>query len=195
MIGRTFAHYVAVSIGLGSPHTQTTEAERELLSKQLPGRKRIVEVGVYEGFTTRVLADASDPDATIFGVDPFFSGKLGISWGLLIAKGYNRKHLGSGKVRLVRSLSTEVGDRVPMAVDFVFIDADHSLESITADWAFWSARIEQGGVIALHDTELTPDEPPTAALGSHHYFRTHIRHDRRFRVVGQVDSLSILVKR
>lgn len=192
MIGKSFAHYVAVAIGSELPQTQTTEVERELLTKHLPGRKRIVEIGVYEGFTTRILAEASDPDATIYGVDPFFTGRLGICWGLLIAESYNRKHLASGKLKLVRTLSTEVRDRVPQAVDFVFIDADHSLEGIAADWAFWSARIEPDGIIALHDTLLTPDQPQSAELGSHQYFRSYIQHDPRFETVGQIDSLTVL---
>jgi predicted O-methyltransferase YrrM len=184
-----------VKIGVRLPQTQTTENERMLLCKQLPGRKRVVEVGVFEGFTTRVLADASDPDATVYGVDPFLTGRLGISWGLLIAESHNRKHLSSGKLKLVRTLSAEVGDCVPRTVDFIFIDADHSLAGITVDWAFWSTRVETGGIIALHDTLSPPDRPPSTELGSHQYFRTHIQHDSRFRIIGQVDSLSVLSKR
>ncbi|MDP2829673.1 MAG: class I SAM-dependent methyltransferase [Sulfuricellaceae bacterium] len=195
MIGKTFAHYVAVAIGSELPQTQTTEAERALLMQHLPGRKRIVEIGVFEGFTTRVLAEASDPDGTIYGVDPFFTGRLGISWGFMIAKSYNRKYLASGKLKFVRSFSTGVGDKVPETVDFIFIDADHSLAGITADWTFWSERIESGGIIALHDTLLTPDRLQSAEFGSHQYFRSHIQHDSRFRIVGKAGSLSILSRR
>jgi predicted O-methyltransferase YrrM len=195
LIGQTFAHYVAVALGAGVPHTQTSKEERDLLTRHLPGRKRIVEVGVFEGFTTRVLVDASDPDAVLYGVDPFFPGRLGICWGELIAKRYNGKPLSTGKLQLVRALSVEVGTRVPETVDFVFIDADHSLQGITSDWDFWSRRVDRGGIIALHDTVLLPGRSQASELGSHQYFRTRIRHDARFDIVAQVDSLSILSKR
>lgn len=195
MIGRTFAHYVSVMCGVGSPQTQTTEAERELLKVHVRGRKRVVEIGVFEGFTTRILAEACDPDSVIYGVDPFFKGRLGLAWGLGIAKSYNRAYLASGKVKFVRTLSTKVGDKVPAEVDFVFIDADHSLRGIAEDWAFWSGRLVAGGIVALHDTILVPGQPASAELGSHQYFRSHIRSDSRFDLVGQIDSLSVLRKR
>lgn len=195
MIGRTFFHYVGVVTGLQQPATQTTPAEREVLCAHLPDRKRIVEIGVFEGFTTQVLAERSDPDAVIYGVDPFFSGRLGISWGEKIAVSYNSQHLASGKLKFVRRLSTEVADEVPSQVDYVFIDADHSLQGITADWAHWSERLAPGGIIALHDTLLTPDKPAGYVLGSIIYFGDHIQHDRRFEIVQQKDSLSVLKKR
>jgi predicted O-methyltransferase YrrM len=191
-MGKVFAHYLRVLFGSELPHTQTTQAERDLLTAHLPGRKRIVEIGVFEGFTTRLLAQHSDPDATVYAVDRFFTGRIGISWGLRIASAYNRKHLATGRLKLVRALSTHVGNHVPPSVDYVFIDADHSLEGITADWAFWSSRLESGGIIALHDTVPTSDR---AIYGSHQYFQSYIQYDPLFEIVAQRDSLSVLAKR
>lgn len=194
MIGRTFAHYLAVLAGRALPRTQTTPAERDLLAQLLPGRRHVVEIGVFEGFTTRILAERSDPAAKVYGVDPFFTGRLGVSWGLEIASAYNRRHLASGKLRLVRTLSTTVGHEVPKTVDYVFIDGDHSLAGIAADWAFWSNRLAPAGIIALHDTLLVPGRAKAAELGSHQYFRSHIRHDARFEIIAQQDSLAVLRK-
>jgi predicted O-methyltransferase YrrM len=101
--------------------------------------------------------------------------------------------LASGKVKFVRTLSTDVGNEVPSLVDYVFIDGDHSLKGITEDWAFWGSRVAPGGVIALHDTLTTPGH--VVEFGSHQYFRSHIQHDQRFQIIAQVDSLSILSKR
>ena len=194
MIGKTLRHYFGVLRGAESPQTQTTCAERDLLGEYLSGKKSIVEIGVFEGLTSRVLAAASDSDAIIYGVDPFFSGRLGISWGLQITKHYNRDYISAGKLKLVKTLSIEVGDQIPTPVDYVFIDGDHSLEGITADWAFWSSRVISGGIIALHDTVLRPDQPKRSELGSHRYFQSVIRHDPDFEVVAQIDSLSVLAK-
>jgi predicted O-methyltransferase YrrM len=192
MIGKTVLHTCRVMLGCDEPQTQTTEPERQLLARFLPGHRRIVEIGVFEGFTTRLLAQQSDPEATIYGVDPFYSGRLGVSWGLLIAKHHNRRHLASEKVVFVRALSTEVGDRIPCPVNFVFVDGDHSLEGIKADWDFWSNRISADGIIAMHDTALNHEAPESTLLGSHKYFRDHISQDPRFQVVAQINSLSIL---
>lgn len=195
MIGKTFFHFVKVMFGLDEPQTQTTQAERELLSRYLLGAKRIVEIGVFEGYTTRVLAEHADHDAIIYGIDPFFSGRLGISWGEKIARSWNGRHLASGKLRLVAKLSTDVDDDVPTPVDFVFIDGDHSLTGIAADWNYWRSRVKPGGIVALHDTLLTPEKPDGYTLGSIEYFRDYIRHDAEFEMVKQLDSTSIMKRR
>jgi predicted O-methyltransferase YrrM len=184
-----------VAVGLDEPRTQTTSAERELLASFLPGAKRIVEIGVFEGRTTRMLAERADADAVVYGIDPFFTGRIGISWGERIARSYNGKYLSSGKVRFVPKLSTEAGGDVPTPVDLVFIDGDHSLAGIKADWSYWTGRLAPGGTIALHDTLLTPEKPPGYTLGSIEYFRDHICHDPRFELMRQQDSMSVLRKR
>lgn len=194
MRGKTFLHYLRVLCAMDMPQTQTSDTERDLLKKYLPGMKRIVEIGVFEGFTTRMLAESSDPDATIYGVDPFFRGRLSVSWGLQIAKSHLRPHLASGKVKLVRTYSTQVANTVPSSVDYVFIDADHALDAIAADWAFWSNRLRPGGIIALHDVLLPTNKPQAVEFGSHQYFRTHVRNDRRFETIDQHDSLAVLRK-
>ncbi len=195
MIGKSFIHYVRVLAGRDQPQTQTTVGEREVIASFLPGAKRIVEIGVFEGRTTRTLAERADGDAVIYGIDPFFTGRFGISWGERIARSYNRQHITRGKLRLVPKLSTEVDGDVPTPVDFVFIDGDHSLNGVTKDWAYWTERLKPGGIIAMHDTLLTPEKPPGYTLGSIEYFRDHIRHDTRFELVKQQDSMSVLRKR
>lgn len=195
MIGSTALRFLAISIGTAKPMTQTTEAERALLKRHVAGKKNLVEIGVFEGFTTRVLTENADLDAKIWGVDPFFPGRMGICWGYQISRYYNANALKAKKLRFVRALSTEVGNQVPNEVDFVFIDADHSLEGITADWAFWSKRITPGGIVALHDSIVPPHNPRVANYGSHKYYESHIRNDDRFEVVETADSLAVLRRR
>lgn len=195
MIGESALHFLAVRVGLQEPATQTSPAERKVLAKWLKGAKTIVEIGVFEGFTTRVLAENADEGATIYGIDPFFTGRLGICWGERISEHVVARHLASGRVVFVKELSTQTGDSIPHEVDFVFVDGDHSLEGITADWEHWSKRVRTGGIIALHDSLLTPDKPEGYTLGSIEYFENQIRHDPAFEILEQQDSLSILRKR
>jgi predicted O-methyltransferase YrrM len=161
----------------------------------LRGKSRIVEIGIGEGFTTRVLAENADDGAQVFGVDPFLRGRIGISWGLQIARAHNARYLRNGRVKFVRSLSTQVGSRIPCPVDFIFIDGDHSLGGITADWAFWSSRVKPGGIIALHDSLVVSSTFDAVKHGSTQYFESHIRGDTRFTLVGEADSLAVLQRK
>lgn len=191
-MGRSLIHLLLYLLGLESAHTQTTQAERAALVRHATGRKQLVEIGVYEGFTTAILAGAVDNGSVIHAIDPFLPGRLGICWGKLIAKREIGKAKSRGRVEFLEHFSHEAASLIRGEFDFVFIDADHSLEGIRRDWADWSPRIRPGGIMALHDTQVPAHDPSVAQLGSFQYFEAHIRHDNRFEVVEQVDSLTIL---
>lgn len=76
MVGKAFWHFLKVRAGLELPQTQTTAAERALLEKYAQGESTIVEIDVFEGFTTRVLAQPADPTAVVDGVAPFLPAGL-----------------------------------------------------------------------------------------------------------------------
>jgi predicted O-methyltransferase YrrM len=42
-------------------------------------------------------------------------------------------------------------------VDFLFIDADHSYDSVKRDFELWSPLVRSGGIVAFHDVK--PDYP------------------------------------
>jgi predicted O-methyltransferase YrrM len=192
--GRTLWHALRYLAGTESPHTQTSERERDALARYAQGRKRAVEIGVYEGATTVTLARAMKGagGGTLYAVDPFFPGRAGFCWSELIARSAVRRAGVADTVAFVKSLSSEAAARLDGQFDMVFIDGDHSLEGITRDWADWSARIAPDGVLALHDTRVPEHNPSVRELGSYRYFESHIRNDARFRLVEQVDSLSVL---
>ena len=191
-IGHTFAHAAKYFLGRDEPHTQTTTRERASLAKHVLGKRRIVEIGVYEGVTTRTLADTLGRDAVLYAVDPFGGGRVGICWNELIARRHAGGHLGLGKVIFVKAKSFEAARQLTGMFDFIFVDGDHSLEGITRDWHDWSPRVVEGGIVALHDTRPPAHDPSVADLGSCRYFASHIVADPRFALVEQVDSLSIL---
>jgi hypothetical protein len=75
--------------------------------------------------------------------------------------------------------------------DFMFIDGDHSFEGLRGDWEAWSGLVASDGVVALHDTH------PCAArnienAGSVRYAREVILRDSRFRLLEQIDTLTVL---
>ena len=82
------------------------------------------------------------------------------------------------------------GARGEAPVEFVFIDGDHSYDGLRADWEGWSGRVCAGGVIAMHDSLLTPARPIDDA-GSVRYTRDVIHRNPRFMRIDAVDSLSV----
>src|SRR5262245_42499050 len=145
MIGRSFTHFVRYFLGLDAAHTQTTVKERDLLVRLVQNKTCLVELGVYEGFTTGVIARAMRSDALLFAVDPFLSGRLGICWGKWIAHREAYKSAGSKKVVFLQQYSHEAAANFVHQPDFVFIDGDHSLEGIRRDWSGWSSKLSAQG--------------------------------------------------
>lgn len=190
--GRSAAHVVRHFLGFDGPETQTTAAEQETLRLHASGKRRLVEIGVFEGYTTRRLAEAMAPDGELYAVDPFLSGRIGVCWGELIARRELAHLRRQRRVEFVKAFSHEANQQLTGVFDFVFFDGDHSLDGIKRDWADWSPRIAPGGIIALHDSIVPPHNPAVVELGSCQYFDSHIRHDPAFAIVAQTDSLSVL---
>ena len=105
----------------------------------------------------------------------------------------DHRFVGNGRVG--PTLSTQVAGDVRSPVDLVGSDGEPSRDGKTADRAYSRDRLARGGIIALHDTLLTPEKPFGYTLGSIDYFRDHIRHDARFELLCQQDSMSVLKKR
>lgn len=190
--GRTLMHMVFCAIGVGSARTQTTERERAALRNHSKDKERGVEIGVFEGVTTCVLASQMREEGVLFAVDPFVAGRAGVNWTKITARQQVKRHGLQHKVRFVERYSFEACEMISGDFDFIFIDGDHSLGGIERDWSDWSGRVVADGIVALHDTRVPSHNPGVASLGSYHYFEKVIKHDDRFELIEQVDSLSVL---
>ena len=80
MKGNALLHYVKYFFGLDKPDTQTTANEREAINKYAAGAMLAVEIGVFEGVNTVIIAEALHPQGKLLGIDPFFKGRLGICY-------------------------------------------------------------------------------------------------------------------
>lgn len=191
MKGKSLLHLIKFILGLDQPYTQTSLSERGALEKYASGASSAIEIGVFEGVNTAILSGALGKDGEIFGIDPFFKGKLGICYHKVIAKLHIKRNGVGKKVHLVEKLSFDAAEDVPGEVDFIFIDGDHSWEGISRDWPLFSARLRPGGIMALHDTSIVPAYSGTV-LDSVRYYNEVIRHDPRFEWLETVDSLNVL---
>ena len=195
MRGNALIHFVSCYLGFGKPHSQTTENEKKAISKYAANCKCAVEIGVYEGVNTINIAKEISSDATLYAIDPFVKGRLGICYYEKIARMLVKKNKVAGKIKFITAYSSGAAPMVPSEIDFIFIDGDHSLEGIKQDWALYAGKVQTGGYMLLHDTVVPAHDPAVAALGSHQYFESDIKSDPRFSIVDTVDSLSVLKRK
>jgi predicted O-methyltransferase YrrM len=192
MKGNAVVHYLKVMLGLEKPNTQTTQNERDAIANYAKGAVNAVEIGVFEGVNTALIAQTIKPEGVLYGVDPFFKGSLGICYSKLITKKGLKSDTIKQKVKLIEKLSFDAIDDVPKTIDFIFIDGDHSYEGLKKDWELYSAKVALNGIIALHDTTVPDFDPGRSELGSIAFYGDVISKDDRFVKIQTVDSLNIL---
>lgn len=190
MAGDAALHWLKYSLGFDAAHTQTSEAERQLLARYAMKSRTLLEIGAFEGVTTRALAEAMPESAELFAVDPFFKGRLGICWAKLIASTEATKARRK-RVFFVEALSEDAARKIDVDFDFIFVDADHSLNGIRTDWRVWSPRCRFGGVMAFHDTRIASHAPYVQNFGSFKYYSEVISMDANFDEIDHVDTLSV----
>jgi predicted O-methyltransferase YrrM len=100
-----------------------------------------------------------------------------------------------GEVRWIRTTGADaarsLGSELAGAVDFVFIDWDHSYDGLRADWEGWSPLVAAGGVVALHDSRSSRERQIEDA-GSARYTRQVICRNPRFELADEVDTLTVV---
>ena len=60
--------------------------------------------------------------------------------------------------------SAQVARAWPGPISLVFIDGGHSLDAALADYRGWAARIQPGGILAIHDVYPAPEAGGQAPL-------------------------------
>jgi predicted O-methyltransferase YrrM len=166
----------ALRMGLIPPRTMHTDAEAELLTRLARDRTCALEIGVYEGSSALVLAEALPTDAELHLVEPFAGGGPwpGVmnpadegSTRAIVERAARRR--GGPRLNWHVTLSEEAADGWSQPLDFVFVDGDHSEAACLLDWELWNGHVEPGGVVAFHDARVGKaggwgDDGPTAVV-------------------------------
>lgn len=129
-----------------------TDQYRQVIP-QLRTGAGMVEVGCYHGrsvlWAAAFLAEIQRTDITIWAVDSW-AGPFDSAHAQFLA---NCDHLlRSGQVRVLRQPSAEACQAFELgSVDYVFIDADHSRDSVALDLESWWPRVRPGGWLGGDD--------------------------------------------
>jgi predicted O-methyltransferase YrrM len=170
-----------------SPITQVSSDELALLSQYARDARILVEIGTFEGATTRTLAESTD--GHVYSMDVFFAGRTGICYPEVIARHHCRR---LKNVTILKGASADVARTFTKPIDFLFVDADHSYEGVKADWLAWFPKVQANGIIALHDCKYTDRMPQPQ--GSWDFYEKEIRAMAGVEEIGSVESLVVLRK-
>jgi predicted O-methyltransferase YrrM len=120
----------------------------------------IVEIGSWKGRSTSCLALGSKAGfgAKVYAIDPHtgspehqeaFKGNV---WTFDIFK-ENMKSVGVNDVVVpILQLAHEASKTFNQKISLIFIDGAHEYEDVRKDFEDWFYKVEDGGIIALHDT-------------------------------------------
>jgi predicted O-methyltransferase YrrM len=153
-----------VGAGLIPPRTMHSDADAGVLRAITAGRRRVVEIGVYEASSAVVLCEVLDRDAELHLIDPFgeHGTALPAGWGATegasrrVVERARRRHDGP-QVTWHVDYSAAVAARWAGPVDLVFIDGDHSEAGVRADWEGWHGFVNPGGAVVFHDARMSQE--------------------------------------
>jgi predicted O-methyltransferase YrrM len=188
-----FLHYVRYCFGLDEARTQTTLAERVLLRELAARARTIVEIGAFEGVSTRLMRDAMPGEAQLYAIDPFVANRYGFS----VQHAIFRREAGrsaNGGVTLLRQFSHEAIASWREPIDLLYLDGDHSFEGVTRDFREWGRHVRSGGVILVHTSQSSPAKPVPTTSGPSRLVHEVLPHETGFRVARVVDSMTVVVR-
>jgi predicted O-methyltransferase YrrM len=137
------------------------------LAGRLPDERPLaVEIGSWQGRSSVVLGRALRRKRAprLVCIDPFDASGDGTSEGLYAARaaafdnplkaGFVRNLQGAGVADLVdirQGYSHDVARDFREPIDLLFLDGDHSYDSVLRDYRDWSCKVRPGGWLCMHD--------------------------------------------
>jgi predicted O-methyltransferase YrrM len=139
--------------------SQHSKSEDQIIRKYAAmAGKVLVEIGVAEGGSAVSLRECMPPDAYLYLIDPFLSGRIPlINMDFLVAQKAVNK-IQNGSVVWIKDFSFKAVQTWEHngGIDLLFIDGDHSETGCMKDWIDWSPLIKVGGFVIFHDARLFP---------------------------------------
>jgi len=148
------AYGIARQVGI----TQKPEEIAWLFERVREAQPRtVLEIGLDRGGTFFLWSRASADDAHLIAIDTSPPGFLG-EWSPfpLVRRSFARSRQRITLLMGCDSHATRTYDRVRdmtsgRALDFLFIDGDHTYEGVSMDFDTYSGLVRPGGLVAFHD--------------------------------------------
>jgi predicted O-methyltransferase YrrM len=129
----------------------------EILKRLPPGKVIGAEIGVFGGATSARLLRRDE--LTLFMVDPWTAF---VADGAVIATDEDQENnlkaalaateFAENRRHVIRESSCNAAEKIEDgALDFVFIDGDHSYNAVDHDIQSWLPKIKVGGLLCGHD--------------------------------------------
>ena len=137
------------------PRDLTFPPEKPLFHRWAKGRKKLVEIGIFEGASGAAFRSVMASDGELHLIDPFIPDSMNPR--LRARKFFAKLNLGrvrNGRVRWYEDYSFNVIKNWKQSIDFLFIDGDHTYKSCLQDWDDWSRFVEKNGVVIFHDARF-----------------------------------------
>ncbi|MDQ3588582.1 MAG: class I SAM-dependent methyltransferase [Actinomycetota bacterium] len=134
--------------------------EAALLRRLAADARRVVEIGVYEGGSAALLAQAMPADGDLHLIDPFGEQPDALRAGCAAFPSATRRVVhraarrGGPRVRWHIDYSYHVARRWGAVIDLLFVDGNHSREGCRRDWDLFHRHVAPGGRVAFHDARL-----------------------------------------
>ena len=153
---RTFRSPIFGFLGLRPLAAQHTREEDRVLRRAARDRGCVVEIGVGEGAASVALRSEMARTGTLYLIDPFHLARWRFLNGMKWAARRAVNSVPRGRVVWIEKFSEDAARNWNAAIDFLFIDGDHSREAVARDWSSWSRFVEPGGRVAFHDARVYP---------------------------------------
>ena len=129
------------------------------IAKKVQPPNVIVEIGSWKGKSTICLAKGSEAGhkAAVYAIDPHTgSPEHHQKFGKIDTFHEFRLNLKKAevdhRVHPFRSASQDAVKSFNSPIGFLFIDGNHSIKAVRADFHLWFPKVEEGGIIAFHDS-------------------------------------------
>lgn len=138
-----------------------------------------LEIGVYRGQTLSLVSMLTKMEGLacdVTGVSPFSSAgdsvsRYDVGLDYRVDTLNNFSHFGLPEPELCEAFSTD--EKATNLIesrrwDMIYIDGNHDLEVVKADWEVCSRSLSEGGIIVMDDSGLSSSyRPPAFATGGH----------------------------
>jgi predicted O-methyltransferase YrrM len=157
-----------------------TDEEAETLytlASRVTGRGVIVEIGSFKGRSTVCLGLGSRAGAgvTIYAIDP---GHRGPRRSQEFAANIERAGIADLVVPIAATSDDAYRDFEPERIELLFIDGSHDYAQVMMDFAQWTSRLVEGGMLVMHDT--TAASPGSKKVAEDSMYRSRQYRDVRF---------------